>query len=78
MLPPSPSGVAKTLPAVGLMDVATAQLGVLLAMFPGPGALAVVVWIGVYAIVFGVLLAALGLKLRTRELRHPATVRTAH
>jgi len=63
---------------LALIGILSVGLGVLLAMFPGPGALAVVVWIGVYAIVFGVLLAALGLKLRTRELRHPATVRTAH
>ena len=39
-------------------------VGILLAVFPGPGALAVVIWIGAYAIVFGILLIALGLRLR--------------
>ena len=63
---------------LGLTGLLSIGLGVLLALFPGPGALAVVAWIGVYAIVFGVLLAALGIKLRSREPRERVTVRTAH
>ncbi len=38
--------------------------GLLLMIFPGPGALAVLVWIGAYAVVFGAMLIALGVKLR--------------
>jgi hypothetical protein len=40
---------------------------VLLALFPGPGALALVIWIGAYAFVFGALLV--GLSFRLRSLR---------
>lgn len=50
---------------LALSGVLTFVCGVLLALFPGPGALAVVIWIGAYAIVFGVLLIALGLRLRS-------------
>jgi uncharacterized membrane protein HdeD (DUF308 family) len=47
--------------------------GVLLVIFPGPGALAVALWIGAYAIVFGAILIALGLRLRTlRPAGRPA------
>jgi uncharacterized membrane protein HdeD (DUF308 family) len=46
----------------GILSVA---LGVLLVLFPGPGALALVIWIGAYAFVFGALLLALGLRLRS-------------
>jgi uncharacterized membrane protein HdeD (DUF308 family) len=38
--------------------------GVLLFLFPGPGALAVVIWIGAYAIVMGILMITLGVRLR--------------
>jgi uncharacterized membrane protein HdeD (DUF308 family) len=59
-----------------LSGIASIVLGVLLAMFPGPGALALVFWIGAYALVFGVLLVALGFKLRSWGGRsgrlHPA------
>jgi uncharacterized membrane protein HdeD (DUF308 family) len=40
-----------------------------LVLFPGLGALALVIWIGAYALVFGALLFALGLRLRA--LRSP-------
>jgi uncharacterized membrane protein HdeD (DUF308 family) len=39
--------------------------GLFIAVFPGPGALAVLFWIGAYAAIFGVLLITLGLRLRT-------------
>lgn len=39
--------------------------GSVLFLFPGAGVLAVVIWIGIYAIVMGVLLIALALKLRS-------------
>src|SRR5262249_9063461 len=48
--------------AVG--GVLSMALGLLLILFPGPGALAVVLWIGAYALIFGVLFVALGLRLR--------------
>jgi uncharacterized membrane protein HdeD (DUF308 family) len=51
----------------GILSIA---LGVLLVLFPGPGALALVIWIGAYAFVFGALLLALGLRLRA--LRRPS------
>ncbi len=53
----------------GLLSIA---FGVLLFRFPGPGALAVLIWIGAYSIVFGILLIALGVRLRKflREVEH--------
>jgi uncharacterized membrane protein HdeD (DUF308 family) len=52
---------------LALSGVASIALGVLLALFPGPGALALVMWIGAYAFVFGALLV--GLSFRLRSLR---------
>lgn len=47
-----------------LGGVLSAAFGVLLFLFPGPGALAVVLWIGVYAIVIGILRIVLAFRLR--------------
>ncbi|HKA33109.1 MAG TPA: HdeD family acid-resistance protein [Candidatus Binatia bacterium] len=62
-----------------LSGVASIALGILLALFPGAGALALALWIGAYAILFGVLLVALGFRLRSWErsgslhpVHHPA------
>ncbi len=56
----------------GVLSVA---FGVLAFLFPAAGALAVVIWIGAFEIVFGALLVALSLKLRswrkTEEQRPP-------
>jgi uncharacterized membrane protein HdeD (DUF308 family) len=49
---------------LALSGVFSIALGVLLVLFPGPGALAVVIWIGAYSFVFGALLFVLGLRLR--------------
>lgn len=51
---------------MALSGVASALFGVLLLLFPGSGALAVVWLIGAYAIIFGVLLLTLSLRLRQR------------
>jgi len=58
---------------LALSGVASVAFAVVLMLFPGAGALAVVLWIGAYAFVFGALLIALGLRLRS--LGRP---RTAH
>jgi len=49
---------------LALTGILSIALGVVLFLYPGPGALAVVLWIGAYALVFGVLLVVLGFKLR--------------
>ncbi len=49
---------------LALAGIASVGFGVLVAVFPGAGALAVVWGIGAYAILFGVLLLALGIRLR--------------
>jgi uncharacterized membrane protein HdeD (DUF308 family) len=55
---------------LALAGVASIALGVLLALNPGAGALALLWLIGAYAIVFGALLVGLGFRLRGC-LRHP-------
>lgn len=47
-------------------------LGLILFAAPGAGALAMVLWIGAYAMVSGILLIALGLRLRRWGHLHPA------
>jgi uncharacterized membrane protein HdeD (DUF308 family) len=57
-----------------LGGIASIVFGVLVAMFPGAGALSVLWLIGLFAIVFGALAVGLSLRLRslqrTRQLRH--------
>ena len=50
---------------LALGGVLSMVFGILLMMFPGAGALALVLWIGAYMFVAGCLLVVLGLKLRT-------------
>jgi uncharacterized membrane protein HdeD (DUF308 family) len=47
-----------------LMGVLSLLFGLLILFAPGTGALAIVLWIGAYALVFGVFLMALGFRLR--------------
>lgn len=49
---------------LALSGVLSIAFGILAAVFPGAGALSVLLWIGAYAIVFGGTLVALGFKLR--------------
>jgi uncharacterized membrane protein HdeD (DUF308 family) len=47
-----------------LMGVLSVLFGFLILIFPGAGALAIIIWIGAYALLFGIMLIALALLLR--------------
>jgi uncharacterized membrane protein HdeD (DUF308 family) len=47
--------------------IASVLFGSLLVLFPGAGAVAVVWWVGAYAVLFGAVLLALGFRLRNWE-----------
>lgn len=49
---------------LALSGVLSIALGVSLVLFPGPGALALVIWMGAYSLVAGIALFALGVRLR--------------
>jgi Uncharacterized conserved protein len=55
-----------------LSGVASIGLGVLLMLLPGPGALALVLWIGAGALVSGVMFVVLSLRLRSWGRTHPS------
>jgi uncharacterized membrane protein HdeD (DUF308 family) len=61
---------------LGLSGALSVLLGLLLFAFPASGALAVVLWIGAFALVNGVLLIALGFRLRTWNRTHPTATGT--
>ena len=50
---------------MALGGIASVLFGFLLVLFPSAGAVAVIWWIGVYALIFGVLLLALAFRLRS-------------
>jgi uncharacterized membrane protein HdeD (DUF308 family) len=50
---------------LALAGIASAALGIILILFPGPGALALVLWIGAFALIYGVLLTVLAFRLRS-------------
>src|SRR5262249_54595737 len=52
---------------LALSGVLSIAFGALIAYAPGAGALALVFWIGAYALVFGALLVGLGFRLRRRQ-----------
>lgn len=61
-----------------LSGIASIGLGILLMIFPGPGALVMMLWIGAYAFVFGILLIVLSLRLRSLgKSRTPHAARAA-
>jgi uncharacterized membrane protein HdeD (DUF308 family) len=50
---------------LALAGIASVALGIVLILFPGPGALALVIWIGAFALVYGTLLTVLAFRLRS-------------
>jgi uncharacterized membrane protein HdeD (DUF308 family) len=66
---------------LALAGVASAVFGVLVMLVPLAGALVIALWVGAYAFVFGIMLAALGFKLRNwqhRILSGPPLAAPAH
>ena len=58
---------------LGIAGVASLVIGVLLVAAPAAGAVAIALWVGAYAIVFGVVLMVLALRLRSWRPEVPVT-----
>jgi len=56
-----------------LMGVISTLFGILIIIFPGAGALAIIIWIGAYAVVFGIILIVLGSKWRPAQYPRGST-----
>jgi uncharacterized membrane protein HdeD (DUF308 family) len=63
---------------LALAGVATIALGVMLFMMPAIGLLALVFWIGAYALVFGITLITLGFRLRSWQKSHASEIEMRH
>ena len=48
-----------------LLGVISVLFGIFIIIFPGAGALAIIIWIGAYALLFGIILIALAFRLRS-------------
>ncbi len=58
-----------------LAGILAIAFGVVLIMNPGVGALAVVIWIGAYAVISGIVLIGLSLRLRSWDRKHAPSTR---
>jgi uncharacterized membrane protein HdeD (DUF308 family) len=59
---------------LAISGVLSLIFGAFLLVFPGAGAVALVLWVGIYAFIFGVLLVALALRLRRHGREVPRTI----
>ena len=62
---------------LGLAGIFSIAFGVMLVVAPLTGALVIAVWIGVYELIFGVTVLALGIRLRSWSHRTPLTTAAA-
>ena len=57
---------------LGLGGVVSIVWGVLLWVFPIQGAVVLTIWLGAYALIFGISMIALGIRLRSRHIERLA------
>lgn len=56
-----------------LAGLVSIVFGVVITLFPGAGAVALVIWIGITAVILGILRIALGFRLRSWGKQHPVS-----